>query len=238
MGESDYALATETAGTASFANRVLDLIDCANWGQIRPPTPQDLEAWMLGTDGSPPLTEAIAEQWLRHRQPGLAAGLIKSLPPSQRSPTGWITLAQAEAAEIDLNQPLDEVGREAARASLQAWQQALDAGAPVLPYFQLKMAALNAWIGEADTAVALSEQALAQVLQSGGPAQWSAAQQAGHLYQAAEVYVALDQRQLASAYMDQAESLVADDAQQLQRLAGRRRWVEQQLPIFLGMARP
>ena len=210
---------------------------CSEHQQLRRPTPAELESWMMRIGDEPRALEFIASHWQGYNRWAVAQQLILSIPEDQRSARGWVTLAQTTDAMIDRNVPMDEAALQQSRQALQAWQQAIEGDAPLPPHYRMEIAQLHARLGEADQAIDWSEQVLGEMLQGQGYAAMPPPVQAGLLYSAAEVYVALRQPELAAAYMDQADSMVSDP----DTLAGhtaRRRWVETHLPIFLGIAEP
>lgn len=219
---------------SAFKRLLGELFYCDARQPMPRPGVSDLELWMMRVGDDPRLLQSIAEHWAGHGRFELAHELVASVAPELRTGRGWMTLAQASVALIDLNQPMGPDGREKSEQALEAWLQAFENGVPELAYLQLEVAKLQARLGNPDEAIRRSELALASLLQGDQPTGLPPAMQASQLYHAAEVYVALDQPELAAAYMNQADSLVADDPERLEALRGRRRWVEQHLPVFLG----
>ena len=200
---------------------------------------EDLEFWMIHAGDDPGLIEIIARQWQFHQRPETARSMILSIPQQQRSLEGWVTLAQTATENLDINKPLDEPGRAMIREALSAWERVLQHDEELPSFLQFEIAEKYAYLGQHDAAVYLTEKALGEVLQNPNRTLWVsddglAMADADALFHAAEVYMALDQPDLAAAYMDQAEVLVADNPALLERLAGRRRWVERGLLEFLG----
>ena len=234
-----YRSVRPLAGTPAFSRQVKDLMFCARRQKLGTPSVEDLEFWMIHASDDPDLIEIIARQWQFHQRPETARSLILSIPEPQRSIDGWITLAQTLTTDIDINKPLNESGRTSIREALSAWERVLQSGEELPSFLQFEIAEKYAYLGQSDVAVYLTEKALGEVLQNPDRKRWVsddglAMADANALFNAAEVYMALDQPQLAAAYMDQAEVLVADNSALLERLAGRRRWVERGLLEFLG----
>lgn len=234
LSEGGFDLAAQKTDPAELKTLLRELFECRGRRPMRAPTAAQLEAWMMHVGDDPQLLQALAEAWAGKGRSALAREMILSVAPEQRTGRGWMVLAQTIHDQIDLNQPIDAAGLESTRQSLDAWLEAFDKGVPELPYMNLSAAKLHARLGQTDEAVRRSEQALAGILQSEHRSNLPPSHTAHMLFHAAEVQVALDQPELAAAYMDQAESLVADDPQQLEQLAGRRQWVEVHLPVFLG----
>ena len=234
LSDEGFDLAAQRTDPAELKALLRELFECRGRRPMRAPTVAELEAWMMHVGDDPQLLQAFAEAWAGKGRSELAREMILSVAPEQRTGRGWMVLARTTHDQIDLNQPIDEDGLEKSRQSLEAWLEAFENGVPELPYMNLETAKLQARLGQTDEAVRRSEQALAGILQSEHRSKLPPSHTAHMLFHAAELQVALDQPELAAAYMDQAESLVADDPQQLERLAGRRRWVEVHLPVFLG----
>lgn len=211
-----YRSVRPLAGTPAFSQQIKDLMFCARRQQLGTPSVEDLEFWMIHAGDDPGLLELIGRQWQFHQRPETARSLILSIPEQQRSVEGWITLAQTLTADVDINKPLNASGRTSIREALSAWERVLESDPELPSFLQFEIAEKYAYLGQHDAAVYLTEKALGEVLQNPNRARWVsddglAMADANALFNAAEVYMALDQPQLAAAYMDQAEVLVADN---------------------------
>lgn len=218
----------------AFRRLLSELFHCGARQPMPRPSVSDLELWMMRVGDDPRLLQSIAEYWAGYGRFELAHELVASVAPEQRTGRGWMTLAQTSVALIDLNKPMGPDGRKKSEQALAAWLQAFESGVPELAHMQLEVAKLQARLGHPDEAIRRSELALASLLQGDQSTGLSPARHASQLYHAAEVYVALDQPELAVVYMNQADSLVADDPERMEALRARRRWIEERLPVFLG----